>query len=249
VISLIPISDANPTKRFPIFTIGLIVLNALAFFLLEPGQPSLAGNPPESGEYFVENAPIPCQVEEDCPATFPGTGTPIPERDLTSFLWAVIFSTFLHGNLLHIGGNMLFLWVFGNNVEDYLGPIKYVLFYLLGGIAAGFAQVLANLHGQGSIVPSVGASGAVAAILGAYFVLYPRARVNVLVPIVIIWTVLQLSAFIVLGLWFVYQFVVPQPGVAWQAHVGGFLFGVVAILLLGGRPHKPQPRWQAEWRY
>lgn len=244
MISLIPISDANPTKRFPLFTIGLIVINVLVFFLLQPGPPSLAGSAPGSNEYFLENAPIPCQFEDECPA-----GAPIPDRDLTSFLWSVLFSTFLHGNLLHIGGNMLFLWVFGNNVEDYLRPMKYLLFYLLGGIAAGFAQVLANLSGPGAEVPAVGASGAVAAVLGAYFVLYPRARVNVLVPIIIIWTVLQLSAFVVLGLWFIYQFAVPQPGVAWQAHVGGFVFGVIAIFLLGGRPHKPQPRWQPEWRY
>lgn len=242
MISLIPISDANPTKRFPILTIALIVVNVVMFLFFQPGPPSLAGSAPGSGEFFVENAPIPCQFEDECP---PGA----PDRDLLSFLWSLVLSTFLHANILHIGGNMLFLWVFGNNVEDYLGGIKYVLFYLAGGIAAGFAQVLTNLDGAGSLSPSVGASGAVAAILGAYFVLYPRARVNVLVPIIIIWTVLQMSAFIVLGLWFIYQFVIPQPGVAWQAHAGGFVFGVIAIYLLGGRPHKPQPVWQSEWRY
>ncbi len=245
MISLIPISDANPTKRFPIFTIGLIALNVLAFFLLEPGQPSFGGTV-ESGEYFVREAPIPCQFEDECPATAPGTDVPIPDRTLTSFLMSILFSTFLHADILHIGFNMLFLWVFGNNVEDYLGPVKYVLFYLAGGIAAAFAHIFTNL---GSDVPAVGASGAVAAVLGAYIVLYPRARVNVLVPIIIIWTVLQLSAFIVLGLWFVGQFLLPQPGVAWQAHVGGFIFGVIGIFLLGGRPHKPQPIWQPEWRY
>ena len=244
MISLIPISDANPTRRFPVFTIGLIVVNLVLFFFYQPGPPSLAGSAPGSGEFFIENAPVPCQFEDECPAD-----SPIPDRDLLSFLWSVVLSTFLHGNILHIGGNILFLWVFGNNVEDYLRPIKYVLFYLAGGVAAGLAQVLTNLNGQSALIPSVGASGAVAAVLGAYFVLYPRARVNVLVPIIIIWTVLQMSAFVVLGLWFIYQFVVPQPGVAWQAHVGGFVFGVVAIFLLGGRPHKPQPVWQPEWRY
>jgi membrane associated rhomboid family serine protease len=121
-----------------------------------------------------------------------------------------------------------------------------VLFYLLGAIGSGFAQVLTNLE---SAIPAIGASGAVAAILGAYFVLYPRAKVNVLVPIIFIWTILQLSAFVVLGLWFLYQFIIPQPGVAWQAHAGGFIIGVLLILLFGGRPHPRRPVWQTEWRY
>lgn len=252
VVSLIPISDANPTRRLPVLTLALIAINIVAYFL-QPGGPVLFDEPDAAtSRFFVEVAPIPCQLEDECPVDelqlVPDSpeAVDIPERSFSGFLWAVILSTFLHANLLHLGGNMLFLWVFGNNVEDYLRPIKFILFYLAGGIAAGFAQTLTNL---GQPVPSIGASGAVAAILGAYMVLYPRARVNVLVPIVFIWTVLQLSAFIVLGLWFVYQFAVPQPGVAWQAHVGGFVFGVIAIFLLGGRPHRARPVWQPEWRY
>ena len=170
----------------------------------------------------------------------------IPERSLPEFVLSLVFSAFLHGNLLHIGGNMLFLWVFGNNVEDFLGHFKYIGFYLIAAVGSGFAQVLSNL---GSVTPAIGASGAVAGILGAYFVLYPRARVNVLVPIIFIWTVLQLSAFVVLGIWFLYQFLIPQPGVAWQAHAGGFVVGALLILLLGGRPHPRRPVWQTEWRY
>ena len=257
MISLIPISDANPTKRTPVVTIALIVANLLAFFFVEPDF----GNGPEASAYFFENAPLPCQASEvfgdeatDCPVGtgfIPGVGrVTIPNRDIVSLMGAVLLSTFLHAGFLHIIGNMLFLWVFGNNIEDHLGPVRYLLFYLLGGVAAAFAHILTHLN---DVIPSVGASGAVAAVMGAYIVLFPRARVNVLVPIFIIFTVLQLSALTVLGLWFVYQFLIGLQeasaggnAVAWMAHVGGFVFGVVAILLLGGRPQ--QPRWQPSWR-
>jgi len=256
VLSLIPISDANPTRHTPVVTIGLIIANVVAFFFLEPDF----GNGPEASEYFFENAPLPCQAAEvfgsddaDCPVgrvLVRGVGeVDIPDRDATSLLSAVLLSTFLHAGFLHIIGNMLFLWVFGNNVEDYLGPVKFLIFYLLGGIAAAFAHILLNLN---DVLPAVGASGAVAAVMGAYLVLYPRARVNTLVPIFFFFTVVQLSAFAVLGLWFVYQFIIGgldaagggNP-VAWLAHVGGFVFGVIGILLLGGRPHRPE--WQPAW--
>jgi membrane associated rhomboid family serine protease len=249
VISLIPISDVNPARRTPIITLVLLGLNVVVFFLVQPGAPLLGGFPsPAEERFIIETAPIPCQFEDECPATLRARteAVEVPERTLPEFVFSLIFSAFLHGNLLHIGGNMLFLWIFGNNVEDWLGHTKYLLFYLAAAIGSGFAQVLTNL---GSDIPAIGASGAVAGILGAYFVLYPRAKVNVLVPIIFIWTVLQLSAFIVLGLWFLYQFLIPQPGVAWQAHAGGFVFGAIAILLLGGRPHPKRPVWQNEWRY
>jgi membrane associated rhomboid family serine protease len=246
VLSLIPLSDANPTRHTPVVTISLIILNVLAFFFLQPGPVSIAGGSRGDAIYFVDNAPIPCQFEDSCPSTVPGTNLPIPERTFPEFLGALLLAAFLHANLLHIGGNMLFLWIFGNNVEDFLRPVKFIGFYLLGAIASGMAQVLAD---SSSAVPAVGASGAVGGVLGAYFVLYPRARVNTLVPLLFIWTVIQLSAFVVLGIWFVYQFLVPQEGVAWQAHVGGFVYGAVMILLLGGRPHRPRPTWSPEWRY
>jgi membrane associated rhomboid family serine protease len=211
VINLIPISDANPTSRTPIVTIGLLVANVLAFFFVQPGF----GQGPEAQDYFFQNAPLPCQAAEAfgdesvaCPAgtgqsPFTGDQITIPERSLLSLLGAILLSTFLHAGFLHIIGNMLFLWVFGNNIEDYLGHVKYFVFYILGGIVASLAHILPNLSEQ---VPSVGASGAVAAVMGAYIVLHPRARVNVLVPIFIIWSVFQMSALAVLGLWFVYQF-------------------------------------------
>jgi membrane associated rhomboid family serine protease len=250
VVSLIPISDENPTRRTPVITLVLIALNIFTFFFIQPNPPLwFTDTPPREERFYYETAPLPCQFEDECPASITGStgqAIDIPERTLGEFVLSLVFSAFLHGNLLHIGGNMLFLWVFGNNVEDFLGHFKYILFYLVGAIGSGFAQVLTNL---GSEVPAIGASGAVAAVLGAYFVLYPRARVNVLVPIIFIWTVLQLSAFVVLGLWFLTQFLIEQPGVAWQAHAGGFVVGALVILILGGRPHPRRPVWQTEWRY
>jgi membrane associated rhomboid family serine protease len=241
MLSLIPISDANPTRRIPVVTIGLIIANVIVFLR----EPDFGGGSVRAARYFLQNAPAPCQLAVSCPAGF-------PERDLGSFLVAVLFSTFLHAGILHIAGNMLFLWVFGNNVEDFLGPVRYLVFYLLAGYAAAFAHILTHAD---AAVPTVGASGAVAGVMGAYLVLFPRARVNVLVPIFIIFTVVQMSALAVLGLWFVYQFLIGLQEaaganqVAWMAHVGGFVFGAIAIFLLGGRPHRPRTvAWHPGWR-
>jgi membrane associated rhomboid family serine protease len=239
VISLIPLSDANPTRQFPVVTVALIVMNVIAFFFLQPGF----GTSAEATNYFAENVAVPCQLQEcpDRPVQYSNTEPPIElqERSFPSFVGALLFSTFLHAGFLHIAGNMLFLWVFGNNIEDFLGKVKFLIFYLAAGIAAGFAHVLVNLEGIPSLLPAVGASGAVAGVMGAYLVLFPRARVNTLVPLFFIWTVIQLSAWVVLGIWFVFQFFTsPDAGVAWMAHVGGFVFGAIAILALGGRPHR-----------
>ena len=245
VLSLIPISDANPTRRFPIITVLLIALNLVAFFQT-PGL----GSGGEAAVYFFEKAPLPCQIENDCPAGVDfGAGGPvveIPERTLPELLGSIVFSTFLHGGFLHIAGNLLFLWVFGNNIEDFLGRLKYLLFYLAGGIAASLAHMYTHLD---DVIPSVGASGAVAAVMGAYLLLYPKAKVRVLVLFILI-TMIELSAMVVLIMWFVYQFFIGAQElsgateVAWMAHVGGFVFGLVGIWLLGGRPHQPPPRWQ-----
>lgn len=144
---------------------------------------------------------------------------------------ALITSIFLHGGWLHVGGNMLYLWIFGDNVEDRLGRIRFLVFYLLCGIAASLTHVLAN---PSSTVPTIGASGAIAGVLGAYFLLYPRSRVLTLVPLGFYLQVVQLPAFLFLGFWFLLQFVVGAAslsasgdagGVAWWAHVGGFVAG------------------------
>jgi membrane associated rhomboid family serine protease len=252
VPSLIPISDANPTRRTPFVTIALIVANIIAFFR----QPGLGEDPVASSTYYVDTAPIPCQLQDACPRAvdfgLPGGPLEIPQRGLGSFMIAVLFSLFLHAGFLHIAGNMLFLWIFGNNVEDHLGHFRYLLFYLAGGIVAAFAHIFTHLA---DAAPLVGASGAVAAVMGAYLLLFPHARVKVLIPIFILWTVVQLSAWLVLGLWFLYQFLIGAQeltgttGIAWLAHVGGFVFGLVGIFILGGRPHERTPTWRSSWRY
>ncbi|HEV3472456.1 MAG TPA: rhomboid family intramembrane serine protease [Actinomycetota bacterium] len=258
MLSLIPVSDANPTRRFSVVTLALILANVV-MFLQEP----LTRGGLALERYFFREAPIPCQLVNECPAGQIGLGegvvVNIPPRGVGSFLWAVLISTFLHANFLHIAGNMLFLWVFGNNIEDHLGRLKFLLFYLAGGFAAAFAHVAWELKdlpctGQsfGACVPAVGASGAVAAVMGAYLLLFPHARVNVLVPIFFFLSMVQMSAFAVLVLWFLYQFVIAAQelagpsGVAWMAHVGGFVFGLIGVFLLGGRPQRALPafrRW------
>ncbi|MCA1708163.1 MAG: rhomboid family intramembrane serine protease [Actinobacteria bacterium] len=251
---LIPISDANPTRSFPFVTVGLILANVLAF-LREP----FTGGDIALNLFFYEHAPVPCQLADRCPSAVQfaqDVAVQIPDRPLTSFLVAVLVSTFLHANLLHIAGNMLFLWVFGNNIEDHLGRLKYLLFYLAGGVAAAMAHVLwaardlpCTNESYGACVPAVGASGAVAAVMGAYMLLFPRARVRVLVPLFIFF-IMELPASAVLGLWFVYQFAIGAQelagpsGIAWMAHVGGFVFGLVAIYLLGGRAQPSLGPWR-----
>jgi membrane associated rhomboid family serine protease len=248
MLGLIPISDANPTRKFPVVTVVLIVINVLVF-LQEPGL----GTGQQASIYFFRNAPLPCQLTDVCPG-----GLPVSDRGLGSFLWAALFSTFLHGGFLHIGGNMLFLWIFGNNIEDHLGRVKYILFYLLGGIVATLAHVIWALSTNPACtnqigpecVPSVGASGTVAAVMGAYLLLFPKARVNALVPLFIFFTVIQIPAWVALGLWLGSQFLIAAQEaagnaqtVAWMAHVGGFVYGFVVIFLLGGRPQRPRPAW------
>jgi membrane associated rhomboid family serine protease len=155
-------------------------------------------------------------------------------------VWITIFTAmFMHGGVLHIAGNMLFLWIFGNNVEDSMGRLKFILFYLAGGVAATLAQVM--LGGPESAVPTLGASGAIAAVLGGYALLYPRARVVTLIFIIFFVTIITLPALLVLGLWFLLQFadLGAQPaeggGVAYWAHIGGFVFGLAAIKLFASR--------------
>jgi membrane associated rhomboid family serine protease len=165
--------------------------------------------------------------------------------------WETVFSSmFMHASILHIGGNMLFLWIFGNNVEDSMGPIRYILFYLVGGVAALALQVAI---GPNTTAPTVGASGAIAAVLGGYIVLYPRARVLTLVFIILFFTVLELPAIVMLGIWFAQQAIfgaagLTNPtggggGVAYFAHVGGFVFGLLAIRLLATKRKEVPPRF------
>jgi membrane associated rhomboid family serine protease len=240
-----PLKDDIPTRRFPILTVALIAINVVVYFVFEQGGFSLGG---VGEERALEYGAIPYEVTnpgDECGPTPGGdvacegqvgvTGEP-PDQPPT---WVTVFtSMFLHGSLLHLGGNMLFLWIFGNNIEDSMGRAPFVLFYVLGGLAALAAQVLTDTN---AAVPTIGASGAIAAVLGGYALLYPRARVVTVVFIIIFFTIVELPALLVLGLWFLIQVLygaseVSQPlgesgGVAYFAHIGGFVFGLLLIKL------------------
>jgi membrane associated rhomboid family serine protease len=235
---MLPLRDENPVRRPAVVTWLIIGLCLAAYFAW---QPSPFGDTQDDVIFTLENAAIPCEVVEGRPlddneviATFNqgltsacgiDRGRSAPFAPDKNVYLSVIVSMFLHGSLLHIGGNLLFLWVFGNNVEDAFGRVAYALFYLVGGIVATMTHVLVDVD---STVPLVGASGAIAAVMGAYAVLYPRARVWTLV----FFFVISVPAIVLLGFWFVLQFFTdPNESVAWTAHVGGFVFGVLVALV------------------
>ena len=245
---MIPLKDDIPTRRFPIVTVVLIAINVIVYFVLEQGRWDLGAT---GTERVVEYGAIPLEITDpgiECESSPPFTQ--IQCGDLGSGqppVWVTIFtSMFLHGSLLHLGGNMLFLWIFGNNIEDSMNRAVFVLFYLLAGLVAVGLHVISDTN---SAIPTVGASGAIAGVLGAYARLYPRARVVTLVFIIIIFTVITLPAVLVLGVWFLLQllpaFSDPAStggGVAYYAHIGGFLFGLLAIKLFATNVHEDYER-------
>jgi membrane associated rhomboid family serine protease len=214
---MIPLRDDNPTRRAPIVTIILIVINVVVF-LYTNGLSARAQT-----LVFRDYGLIPLNVTANLNS---------------STALTFITSMFLHGGWLHIGGNMLFLWIFGNNIEDRLGKIRFILFYAVCGIIAGLAQIAI---GPRSPYPQIGASGAIAGVLGGYIVLFPRAKVKTLIFIWYFIRIADISAVWVLGLWFVLQLVngvstlspSAQSGVAFFAHIGGFVAGVVLIKIFG----------------
>ena len=220
---MIPLRDDNPTTIQPLVTIAFIVLCSLVFLW----QISLGGQ-------GFEAAVLSLGV---IPATLLGDKTLPPELALVPPTLTIFTSMFLHGSWMHLIGNMLYLWIFGNNVEDAMGHVRFVIFYTLCGIAAVFGQVLQN---PGSEIPMIGASGAISGVLGAYLLLYPQARVLVAIPLGIIIHTMRMPAAAVLGLWFVIQIVSSLaagdgPGVAWFAHIGGFVAGLALIPLFRRR--------------
>jgi len=216
---MIPLFDRIPVRRFSLVTYGLIAVNFAVWFW-ELGQ---------RGDRIDDYAFYPCAVSGPCVGA---------ARDHIAWPEGVLSSMFMHASWLHILGNMLFLWIFGNNVEDVMGRLRFLVFYVAGGFAAALAQTFVTIHYAGTSaasIPNVGASGAIAAVLGAYLVLLPRARV---VTLLFGFLPVPISAFIVLGVWFLLQllqanFSITHPdaggGVAFAAHVGGFLFGVLAV--------------------
>lgn len=225
---MFPLRDANPSRSFPLVTIILIIMNILIFLY----EVSLGR---ELNVFFDRFALI--------PANFFNLASDSGFNYFERF-YPFVTSQFLHGGWLHMIGNVWFLWIFGDNIEDYLGHSKFIIFYLLCGVAAGLAHVYTN---PGSSMPTVGASGAIAGIMGAYTVKYPKAKVLTLLFFFFFIRLVELPAFIFLGIWFLFQFVSgaiahvsggASSGVAWWAHIGGFVVGVVLILLLPRRKYQ-----------
>jgi len=228
---MLPLSDHNPPRIVPVVNYLLIAANVLMFFWELSLGPGI-----ERELMLVSFVPVRFWAAPLYPPN----------------LIRILISMFLHGGWLHLGGNMLYLWIFGDNVEDRLGHVKYVIFYLLCGLAATISHALLN---PDSRLPSIGASGAIAGVLGAYLILYPKARVTTLIPIFVFITIRELPAWLVLGLWFVLQFFVgvasigaaPEAsgGVAVFAHIGGFIAGMILVVLMGGLR---RPTYQEYWR-
>jgi len=217
----IPLKDLNPRRTYPVVNTLLILTNVIVFLF----QLTLA--PSQYKAFVMSNATIPSHIGGFLAGYVSFAAAFVP----------LLTSMFLHSGLLHIGGNMLFLWIFGDNVEDYFGHFPYLLFYLFCGVGSALMHIIANFH---SSLPALGASGAISGVMGAYIILFPRARVLTLVVVFF----LPIPAFIILGYWFVLQFVAgvssvggaATGGVAWWAHIGGFLIGMlVTILSLGNR--------------
>lgn len=226
---MIPLRDDQPRFSTPFVTYFLIGLNSVIFLF----ESALT---PESFKTLLYQFGM---ISANITGYLSGSG----RLGLAAVLLPALTSMFLHGSWMHVIGNMWFLWIFGDNIEDHLGHFTYLVFYLASGIGAAFAQVILNPH---SIVPTVGASGAIAGVLGAYFVLYPRARVLIWFPIFFMF---YLPAWVTLGYWFAMQFLSgaatslasyseTQGGVAFWAHVGGFVAGIVLIKILPERPRR-----------
>ena len=213
---MIPLRDDNPTTIRPLVTVGLIVACILIFLW----QSSLGVG---QGAAVYALGVI--------PAVLFGQAQLAPELGWVTPVLTPITSMFLHGGIFHLLGNMLYLWIFGNNIEDAMGHGRFVVFYLLCGIAAVFAQALPDTS---SVIPMIGASGAISGVLGAYLLLYPRARVLVLIPLGFFLHTMRLKAGLVLAIWFLIQIFSSLsagdgPGVAWHAHIGGFVAGIILL--------------------
>jgi membrane associated rhomboid family serine protease len=264
---VIPLKDNIPTDRFPFVTAALIIANVVVYLLAITHGGSLISGP---GTFVVfKYGAIPDALThygQHCAAVV--RVTPLGKQSPTILCstavlnangiaaenslapWLTVFtSMFTHASILHIAGNMLFLWIFGNNVEESMGPVRFIAFYILGGLAALALQIVVS---PSSTAPTLGASGAIAAVLGGYIVLYPRARVLTLVFIILFFTVIELPALAMLGIWFAEQALfgavgLTDPaggggGVAYFAHVGGFVFGLLAIRLFAtSRKQIPPP--------
>lgn len=239
---MLPLKDDVPTRSFPFVTFGLIAVNALVYVWEVSGR-GLEAHVYSWGYY-------PCAIDGPC------LGPAVRHHEV---LATVFSSMFMHGGIVHIGGNMLFLWIFGNNVEDALGHVRFLIWYLVAGVAATVAQTFVTLDfgtAQDASIPNVGASGAIAGVLGAYFLLLPRANVFTAIFIGFFFIFREVPAILFLGIWIGLQALdgtlsITTPaaggGVAFFAHIGGFVFGLLTVYLVKKRnPLPPRPR--RAWR-
>jgi len=220
---MIPIRDTIPSKNYPIVNHTIIGINVV-LYLFEMSQGA------DLNRFIYIYGLVPARYSVPQIASYFSTGQQL--LSLLSFM-------FLHGGFFHLLGNMWFLYIFGDNIEDRLGPFRYIAFYLLCGITSGLSHLVLNLH---SNMPTIGASGAVAGVMGAYLILHPHAKILTLIPIIIIPWFIEIPAFFFLGLWFVLQFLNATGshggagGIAWWAHIGGFVFGIVFLKILLALP-------------
>jgi len=233
---MIPLKDDNPTSARPIVTYFIIVLCVLVFFV------QLGSQSYKTGQLFYSYGLIPSVL----------MGHDLLPMDFYVVpAYITIFSSmFMHGGFMHLIGNMLYMWIFADNIEDNLGPTKFIIFYLLSGICAAMAQVLMDTHSQ---IPMVGASGAIGGVLGAYMINHPNARVLVLIPFGFFSQIIKIRALYVLGFWFILQFINSSMmssgggGVAYAAHIGGFVSGIVLILFFNKKTKKISKVIKGPW--
>lgn len=242
---MLPIRDDNPTRLTPFVTWSIIAICAYVFFVVQP-QTDV-----ENAEFMYAQATIPCEITTGDPLTITEissgdcqreAGSEVfPEKSVVLSLLAAIF---MHGSIGHLIGNLWVLFIFGNNIEDEMGHVPYIAFYVIGGVAASLSHVLFN---PGSTIPVVGASGAIAAVMGAYLVLHPKARVTSIIPPLFFWP-FRVPAFVFLGIWFITQFgfADTDTNIAWEAHVGGFVVGVAVALWMRHTQRRERIRVQAE---
>ena len=227
---MIPLKDDNPTSNKPIVTYFLISLCVLIFLL------QLSSQSYKTGQLFYSYGLIPSVLMGH-------NQLPLDLYAVPAYL-TIITSMFMHGGFMHLIGNMLYMWIFADNIEDNLGPSKFLIFYLLSGIGAAMTQVLMDTHSQ---VPMVGASGAIGGVLGAYLINYPNARVLVLIPFGFFSQLIKIRALYVLGFWFILQFISSGGGIAYAAHIGGFLSGMILILFFNKKSKKKSKVIKGPW--
>ena len=210
---MIPLKDDNPTEKKPLITYFIISLCVLIFLIQFSFQSY------KTGQLFYTYGLIPSVLMGH-------NQLPVDLYAVPSMI-TIFTSMFMHGGFMHLAGNMLYMWIFADNIEDNLGPLRFLIFYLLAGIGAAMTQVLMDTNSQ---VPMIGASGAIGGVLGAYLINYPNAKVLVLIPFGFFSQLLKIRALYVLGFWFVLQFISNGSGVAYAAHIGGFVSGIILIL-------------------